>query len=136
MARAKVPQGELSGHTRDVFTKRSQVMSLIRAKDTKPEIAVRRGLHALGYRFRLHDPALPGHPDIVLRKHRTIIEVRGCFWHSHKCLRGRIPWKSFLLGAETGSEQSARPAQCSGSPQNGLASIRNLGVRRQALDEG
>jgi DNA mismatch endonuclease (patch repair protein) len=50
-------------------------MSLIRAKDTKPEIAVRQALHALGSRFRLHDPALPGRRDTVLRRHRTIIEV-------------------------------------------------------------
>lgn len=77
----------------DVFTpeKRSEVMSRIRAKHTKPEIAVRRALHALGHRFRLHVPHLPGRPDIVLARHRTIILVKGCFWHGHRCLKGRVP---------------------------------------------
>jgi DNA mismatch endonuclease (patch repair protein) len=77
----------------DVFTKakRSEVMARIRAKDTKPELAVRSALHRLGYRFRLHDSRLPGRPEIVLKKHHLIIEVKGCFWHSHRCLRGRLP---------------------------------------------
>lgn len=77
----------------DVFTKakRSEVMARIRAKDTQPELAVRRTLHRLGYRFRLHDSRLPGRPDIVMKKHRLIIEVKGCFWHSHRCLKGRLP---------------------------------------------
>jgi DNA mismatch endonuclease (patch repair protein) len=77
----------------DVFTpeKRSQVMARIRSQDTKPELAVRRSLHRLGYRFRLHDRCLPGRPDIVLKKHRLLIEVKGCFWHSHRCLKGRLP---------------------------------------------
>ncbi|HUN59766.1 MAG TPA: very short patch repair endonuclease [Candidatus Binataceae bacterium] len=66
-------------------------MARIRAKDTKSELAVRRALYQLGYRFRLHDPHLPGRPDIVLKKHRLIIEVKGCFWHSHRCLKGRLP---------------------------------------------
>ena len=66
-------------------------MSLIRAKDTKPEIAVRQTLHGLGFRFRLHDRKLPGRPDILLRKYQTIIQVKGCFWHSHRCLKGRMP---------------------------------------------
>lgn len=90
----------------DVFTpeKRSQVMARIRAKNTKPEMAVRRALHALGYRFRLHVPHLPGKPDIVLARHRTIILVKGCFWHGHRCLKGRIPegnrpyWSAKLAG--------------------------------------
>jgi DNA mismatch endonuclease (patch repair protein) len=77
----------------DVFSeaKRSEVMARIRSKDTTPELAVRRALHALGYRFRLHDRSLPGRPDIVMRKHGTIVEVKGCFWHGHRCLKGRMP---------------------------------------------
>ncbi len=58
-------------------------MSQIKGKDTKPEILVRKFLHAHGFRFRLHDKNLPGKPDIVLKKHKTIVDVRGCFWHSH-----------------------------------------------------
>jgi DNA mismatch endonuclease (patch repair protein) len=77
----------------DVFTraKRSEVMAAIRAKNTRPEIIVRRLLHMMGYRFRLHISALPGQPDIVIPKIRTIVQVKGCFWHGHHCLGGRIP---------------------------------------------
>jgi DNA mismatch endonuclease (patch repair protein) len=77
----------------DVFTpdKRSAVMARIRAKDTKPELAVRGALHRMGLRFRLHVRRLPGTPDIVLSRHKLIIEVRGCFWHGHHCLKGRKP---------------------------------------------
>ncbi len=77
----------------DVFSKRkrSQVMGRIRSKDTKPEIALRRVLHAAGYRFRVHVTSLPGKPDIVLPKYKTAIQVRGCFWHGHTCIDGHIP---------------------------------------------
>lgn len=66
-------------------TQRSVLMSRIRSKNTKPELAVRSVLHRLGYRFRLHRKDLPGRPDIVLPKHRKIILVQGCFWHGHTC---------------------------------------------------
>lgn len=66
---------------------RSRMMSGIRGRDTKPELVVRRFLHRQGFRFRLHDKRLPGRPDVVLPKHRTVIEVRGCFWHSHRGCR-------------------------------------------------
>lgn len=59
-------------------------MSMIKGKNTKPEMLVRKFLHANGYRFRLHVKDLKGKPDIVLPKHKTIIDVRGCFWHNHK----------------------------------------------------
>lgn len=59
-------------------------MSRIRAKDTKPEIAVRRLLHGMGFRFRLHASRLPGCPDIVLPRWKTVVLVHGCFWHRHK----------------------------------------------------
>jgi DNA mismatch endonuclease, patch repair protein len=70
---------------------RSALMSRIRSKDTKPEMLVRRALHRLGFRFRLHVRTLPGRPDIVLTKHHTIIQVKGCFWHGHNCPDGRLP---------------------------------------------
>ena len=71
---------------------RSWVMSRIRSKDTKPEMIVRSWLHRNGYRFRLHVKTLPGHPDIVLPKYRTLIEVRGCFWHRHEgCATATTP---------------------------------------------
>jgi DNA mismatch endonuclease, patch repair protein len=77
----------------DVFTrkKRSAVMGAIRAKNTKPEVIVRRALHVMGYRLRFHAPELPGKPDIVIPKIRTIFQVKGCFWHGHRCLKGRVP---------------------------------------------
>jgi DNA mismatch endonuclease (patch repair protein) len=62
---------------------RSFNMSRIKGKDTKPEMLVRRWLHAHGYRYRLHDKKLPGKPDIVLPKYRILILVHGCFWHGH-----------------------------------------------------
>jgi DNA mismatch endonuclease (patch repair protein) len=65
--------------------KRSRMMSGIRSKDTRPELIVRKGLHARGFRFRLHDRKLAGKPDLVLRKHRAVIFVHGCFWHGHTC---------------------------------------------------
>lgn len=64
-------------------TKRSWNMSRIKGKDTKPELAVRSWLFRNGYRFRLHVKDLPGTPDIVLPKYKTVIEVRGCYWHRH-----------------------------------------------------
>ena len=67
-----------------VSEKRSRNMSAIRSKNTKPEIAVRKLLHSLGYRFRLHRKDLPGSPDIVLPKYKTVIFVNGCFWHRHE----------------------------------------------------
>ena len=69
----------------DVHTKkqRSYNMSRIKGKDTKPEMLVRRFLHANGYRYKLHDKNLPGKPDIVLPKYHTAIFVHGCFWHGH-----------------------------------------------------
>ncbi len=70
----------------DVHTKeqRSYNMSQIKGKDTKPEMLVRRFLHANGFRYKLHDKTLPGKPDIVLPKFKTVIFVHGCFWHGHK----------------------------------------------------
>jgi DNA mismatch endonuclease (patch repair protein) len=59
-------------------------MSRIRGKNTKPEMIVRRFLHSQGFRFRLHDKKLPGKPDIVLKKYRTVIFIHGCFWHGHE----------------------------------------------------
>jgi len=63
---------------------RSYNMSRIRAKNTKPEMLVRRFLHAHGFRYTLHNKNLPGKPDIVLPKYKTIIFIHGCFWHGHK----------------------------------------------------
>lgn len=70
---------------------RSRMMSGIRSKDTKPELVVRRGLHALGFRYRLHDRRLAGKPDLVLPRWRAAIQINGCFWHGHDCVLFRWP---------------------------------------------
>lgn len=66
---------------------RSRMMSGIRGKDTKPELALRRALHARGFRFRLHSKKVDGRPDLVLPKYRAIVFVHGCFWHRHEGCR-------------------------------------------------
>ena len=66
-------------------------MAAIKSRDTKPEFILRRGLHALGKRYRLHAPDLPGRPDLVFRKKRAVIFVHGCFWHGHDCHRFKRP---------------------------------------------
>lgn len=83
--------------------KRSWIMSLVRSEDTTPELFVRRLVHRMGYRFRLHRRDLPGCPDMVFPSRRKVIFVHGCFWHQHRCKRGRrIPksnnayWRSKL----------------------------------------
>ena len=71
---------------------RSKIMSRIRSRDTKPEILVRKMLYAHGYRFRVCDKRIVGHPDIVIPRCHALIEVRGCFWHRHGRMRdGRKP---------------------------------------------
>ena len=70
---------------------RSRMMAKVRNKNTAPEIAVRRKLHAAGLRFRLHRKDLPGKPDIVLPRYKLAVFVHGCLWHGHDCRRGKMP---------------------------------------------
>lgn len=71
---------------------RSRVMRAVRSKDTAPEMTVRRLVHSLGYRYRLHRSDLPGKPDLVFPGRHKVIFVHGCFWHGHGCTRGaRLP---------------------------------------------
>ena len=71
--------------------KRSEIMSRIRSKNTKPELIVRKYLSSKGYKYRLHDQKLPGKPDIILKRKRIAIQVRGCFWHGHNCKLSNYP---------------------------------------------
>jgi DNA mismatch endonuclease (patch repair protein) len=77
----------------DTFTKtkRSLIMAAVKSRDTTPELVVRRLVHRLGYRYRLHVRSLPGTPDLVFPRLKKTIQVSGCFWHKHSCGRCRIP---------------------------------------------
>jgi DNA mismatch endonuclease (patch repair protein) len=90
----------------DVFSraKRSEVMSRIRGKNTDPELQLRRGLFAQGFRYRLHARDLPGRPDIVFPRYKAAVYVNGCFWHGHECHLFKWPkenakfWRTKLTG--------------------------------------
>jgi DNA mismatch endonuclease (patch repair protein) len=93
MVIARVPNQDLL-HLTDTLTKsqRSGNMRRIRSKNTLPELAVRRIVHSLGYRYRLHGPSLPGKPDLVFRARKKVIFVHGCFWHQHNgCKIAKMP---------------------------------------------
>jgi DNA mismatch endonuclease (patch repair protein) len=79
---------------------RSQMMRSIKSKDTKPELLIRKALHARGFRFRLHVKKLAGCPDIVLPRYKAVILVNGCFWHGHHCHLSQTPKtrQDFWLG--------------------------------------
>jgi DNA mismatch endonuclease (patch repair protein) len=90
----------------DIYSreKRSDIMARVKATDSTPELTVRRLLHGLGYRYRLHRNNLPGKPDIVLTKYKSVIFVHGCFWHHHKgCKKSKLPesnadfWRKKIL---------------------------------------
>ena len=70
---------------------RSALMRRIRGKDTKPEMIVRRLVYGMGFRYRLHDPKLPGRPDLAFPGLKKIVFVHGCFWHGHRCRYGKLP---------------------------------------------
>src|SRR5215212_1049052 len=100
---------------------RSYNMSRIKGKDTKPEMLVRKFLHAQGFRYRLHDKKLPGKPDIVLPKYKTVIFVHGCFWHGHKgCKYFVIPktrtewWVKKIKGNATKDLESVKTLRLAG----------------------
>jgi DNA mismatch endonuclease (patch repair protein) len=89
--RRTLVQGRGPSSKTTVSAARSRIMRSIKQKDTKPEISVRKIIHALGFRFRLHQRTLPGRPDIVMKRHRVIVQVHGCFWHQHGCSISNVP---------------------------------------------
>ena len=100
--------------TSDVFTpeKRSQVMARVRQRDTAPELTLRRMLHGLGYRYRLHAKGLPGSPDLAFASRKVALFVHGCFWHGHDCPRGaRAPKQNADYWAAKIARNRARDAR-------------------------
>ncbi|HVX87086.1 MAG TPA: very short patch repair endonuclease [Phycisphaerae bacterium] len=86
-------------------SERSRIMSLVKSKNTRPELLVRKIIHRMGYRYRLHKSDLAGSPDIVFTSRRKVIFIHGCFWHRHNCANGRrLPrsrvefWENKLKG--------------------------------------
>jgi DNA mismatch endonuclease (patch repair protein) len=102
---------------------RSRMMSGIRGKNTKPELALRRALHARGFRFRLHSGKVHGRPDLVLPKHRAVVFVHGCFWHLHGCPRSLRQPKA---NADYWSKKLARNAERDAA---NIVELRRLGWR-------
>lgn len=107
----------------DVFSrkKRSEVMRAVKGKDTGPELKLRKALFALGYRYRLNAKDLPGKPDLVFPKHRTVIFVHGCFWHGHRCKRGaRVPksnrayWTKKIAGNKARDKKNRKALEALG----------------------
>jgi DNA mismatch endonuclease (patch repair protein) len=126
---------------------RSRMMAGIRGKDTKPELALRRSLHALGFRYRLHAKGIPGKPDLVLPKYRAVIFVHGCFWHRHPgCRYASTPairpefWAS-KFSANVARDSAVRSAlllagwrvatiwECAMRSETGVAAVRDIVVR-------
>ncbi len=117
------------------------MMSGIRGKDTKPELLIRKALHARGYRFRLHSPAVPGKPDLFLCRYRAAIFVHGCFWHGHDCHLFRLPSTRTDFWQQKIDRNRARDAEVATALQE--AGLRRLvvwecalkGRHRKALDD-
>ncbi len=91
--------------------RRSENMARIGAKNTGPELSVRRLLHRLGFRFRLHRTDLPGKPDVVLPRWKTVVFIHGCFWHGHSCPRGSRPTTNVEYWDEKFRKNSERDAR-------------------------
>ena len=97
----------------DVLTpeQRKLNMSRIRGRDTKPEMLIRRGLHARGFRYRLQDRKLPGRPDLVFPRYHAVVFVHGCFWHGHSCSMFKLPatrqefWATKIAGNRARDER-------------------------------
>jgi DNA mismatch endonuclease (patch repair protein) len=95
-------------------------MARIRSRDTKPELFVRRLVHAMGYRYRLHGKGLPGRPDLVFSGRRKVIFVHGCFWHGHTCKRAQLPssnvafWEGKIAGNKRRDARTKRLLRAQG----------------------
>jgi DNA mismatch endonuclease (patch repair protein) len=91
-------------------------MAAIKGHDTKPELQIRKALHSLGFRYKLHDRSLPGKPDLVFPRHRAVVFVNGCFWHLHDCHMFKWP----------GTRQEFWRAKIGRNAENDLRNLRSL----------
>jgi DNA mismatch endonuclease, patch repair protein len=116
---------------------RSRMMSGIRARNTRPEMRLRRELHALGFRFRLHAKDLPGKPDLLLKKHNVAIFVHGCFWHRHPdCRLASAPASNSGFWAEKFARNAERDMQATAALRNKgwrVAVVWECGLRRKDI---
>jgi DNA mismatch endonuclease (patch repair protein) len=127
----------------DTFStaERSAIMAAVKAADTTPELVVRRLVHGLGYRYRLHVASLPGRPDLVLPRLRKIIDVRGCFWHRHDCGRCRMPkvrrryWSAKLERNWTRDQRNLRALGRAGWRVLVVWECQTAGAKRERLRE-
>jgi len=99
---------------------RSRMMASIRGRDTKPEMIIRKALHATGFRYRLHDRKLPGRPDLVFPGRMAVLFIHGCFWHGHGCHLFRLPgtrtefWREKITGNVERDAAAARQLHSAG----------------------
>ncbi len=121
--------------------KRSQMMSGIRGKDTRPELIVRRELHRLGFRYRLHSSLLPGKPDIVFPRYKAVILINGCFWHQHDCHLFRWPatrkefWRKKITGNKARDQRNMKAYQRLGWKALVIWECALKGKRRRPIEE-
>lgn len=107
--------------TMKVDPERSRIMRAVKARDTVPEMIVRRLVHSMGYRYRLHRKDLPGKPDLTFQRRHKVIFVHGCFWHGHDCKRGaRLPktnrdyWETKITRNRERDQQHDQELRCQG----------------------
>ena len=117
------------------------MMAGIKASNTQPELMIRRGLHQLGFRYRLHDRRLPGTPDLVFPRYKAVILVNGCFWHGHDCHLFRWPksreefWKSKITGNMQRDARNCRLLEADGWRILVVWECALKGKRRYPVDE-
>jgi len=129
----------------DIYTKkkRSEIMSKISGKETKPEIIVRKHLFKNGFRFRKNDKRYCGNPDIVLPKYKTIIFIHGCFWHGHHCKAAKLPetrkefWKEKINGNIKRDQRNKSELEKSGWKVITIwqCELKNNEIRTKTLDK-
>lgn len=127
----------------DTFStaERSRIMAAVKSRDTSPELAVRRLVHALGYRYRLHVRSLSGTPDLVFPRLKKIINVSGCFWHMHGCGRCRIPaarrayWVAKLKRNAARDQKTARSLRRNGWSVLTVWECQTTSVKRDRLNK-